>query len=88
MIRALVALTAGLTAGTVYESRPIRKLRRLYCVVKLNLVTREIADTSEDILDAIEDGDAEGESALTDFYVLLCNERDELRAQLVDLTNP
>lgn len=89
MIRLALATLIGFIAGELYyRSRAVRAACRLYYVLKLNAVTREIGDTSEDILDAIENGDAEGEENLTNFYVLLSNERDQLRVQLAELSNP
>lgn len=89
MIHLAIAAALGFIAGELYHhSRPIRAVRRWWCAAKLNVVTRQIRDVSEDILDAIEDGDAEGEEALTDLYILLSNERDDLRVQLAELSNP
>ena len=88
MIRLAVALAMGFILGELFHARPIRTVRRWWCAASLNVVTRQIRDTSEDILDAIGGGDAEGEEALTDFYILLSNERDDLRVQLAELSNP
>ena len=88
MIRLALALAMGVILGELSHARPVRAARRLYYVLKLNAVTHQIRDTSEDILEAIEDGDAEGEEALTDLYILLSNERDDLHVQLAELSNP
>lgn len=86
MIRAAVALTAGLILGSIAESRPVRAACRAYYRFKLRLVLDEIIDVSDDIVDAMHDGDWLLAEGLTEFYTQLCNERDQLRVKLRDLS--
>lgn len=79
MIRALLALNAGLILGALFDWAPIRAIRRAYYKVKLHYVLLEIVDTCDDITDAMHDRDHLLAEGLTDFYVVLCNERDALR---------
>jgi hypothetical protein len=82
MIRALIALNAGLILGALFDWAPIRAIRRAYCRLKLHYVLLEIVDICDDITDAMHDRDHLLAEGLTDFYTQLCNERDELRVKL------
>jgi hypothetical protein len=85
MIRAALALTAGLIFGSIAESRLIRAVRRWFIRTELRLALDEIVDTCDDIADAMHDGDWLLAEGLTEFYTQLCNHRDELRKRHAEL---
>jgi hypothetical protein len=86
VIREALALTAGIAIGTLFDLTPVRVVRRWFYRLKLSLVCHEIVDVCDDIADAMHDRDMLLAEGLTDFYTLLCNERDALRAKLIQLS--